>query len=304
MLFDSAKTNAQPIRLLIVLCLLSVMPGCFAFRKNAFDEGLMNSRSITYQGIHADQSGDSDKAEKLLANAVQACPRDEKARLRYAQILARRGSVDEAISHMTAAFQMSGKDPLIAMELAELYLQKDDLQTAEKAIDFVLNQNRKIARAWELKADLEKKRDHPSEALRHYLRAATIAGDDQTVHEKIGQLYFELGQFERALATYDVLLESYSEDAQPETIVLAKSRVMQELNRPFEAKALLASVANRKNASPAAIAQYGQALAQTGDVVTATLVLQSGLQNHPNNVRLASALKEVKSDSQPLSMIR
>ena len=72
--------------------------GCQMFRhQGPVSKSVAESRQLSQRGLGAMERGDVDAAEKLLGDAVKACPTDIDARRQYAEALWQSGQRDRAL---------------------------------------------------------------------------------------------------------------------------------------------------------------------------------------------------------------
>jgi Flp pilus assembly protein TadD len=132
--------------------LLLLLAGCRAFRyPKASDESIASARQLSLQGRAARDQGRWDQSETLYAEAVQQCPRDERARCGLAESLWQRGDQEQAVAHMEEAVRLSGHDPERLVQLGNMYLDRGELARAGAQADRAIAANRALASAWALR---------------------------------------------------------------------------------------------------------------------------------------------------------
>jgi tetratricopeptide (TPR) repeat protein len=203
-----------------------VRPACFALVlllggcrlpgwEGPVSRSLADCRRLSQQGMAALDRGEQEKAETLLAQAVNACPVDAEARRRYAEALWRRGAQKEAIAQLEAAGRVTPDDAALWTRMAEMQLAADQVasagQTAERALDL----DSKLPGAWAVRAGVRRAAGNPQEALADYLRALGYTPSDRAMLREVAELYRQLNQPERALHTLQNLAETYSPGEEP-----------------------------------------------------------------------------------------
>ena len=135
---------------------------------------LADCRRLSQQGMAALDRGEQEKAETLLAQAVNACPSMPKPAAATPRPSGGRGAQKEAIAQLDAASRVTPDDAALWARMAEMQLAADQVasagQTAERALDL----DSKLPGAWAVQAGVRRAAGKPQEALADYLRRAGL----------------------------------------------------------------------------------------------------------------------------------
>ena len=189
------------------------------------------------------QSGDWQRAESLLAQAVESCQIDPDARRNYAETLWHRGATREAVAQLEHAIQLSRHDPTLTMRAGELYLQLGDTAAARQKARETLQVSASVAAGWTLRGRVNAAEGHLREALADYHRSMSFGPLDADVLLETAQLYYRLGEPQRALSTLQQLIDTYPTGQTPPTVLHLEGLVLTQLRRYDEAVDRLAAAA-------------------------------------------------------------
>lgn len=288
----------------LTLSAIALLAGCRTMKSEKVSAEMIQARELTYSGIHAEQDGHLGRAENIFSRAVAMSPDDETARTRYAEALARRGSLDDAIKQMAEAHRISHGDPNISIRIGELHLRKGDLSQAMFSADSALGVNRKLAEAWALKGRVHAASDQTQQALENYLRALTCRPEFPEVRMEVARCYMLLGRHQRALSNLNIIAATYASGSEPQELLLLQSDAFTGMNRMHDSLEILAALAVRPEATAEIWFRYGQALAESGDTVNARLVLQNARGRYPEDPRIDASLARLNSIALPVSLNR
>ena len=108
--------------------------------------------ALSQQGMAALDRGEQEKAETLLAQAVNACPVDAEARRRYAEALWRRGAQKEALAQLDAAGRVTPDNAALWTRMAEMQVAADQVAAAGQSAARALELDPKLPGAWAVQA--------------------------------------------------------------------------------------------------------------------------------------------------------
>ena len=94
------------------------------------------------------ERGDVDAAEKLLGDAVKACPTDIDARRQYAEALWQSGQRDRALEQIEKCLSLSPDDTSLMVRAGEMQLSLGSLDKALHFADQSLDIDPHEPRAW------------------------------------------------------------------------------------------------------------------------------------------------------------
>jgi len=231
--------------LLFSIIALAVFPGCRMFVNNGRNQSLLTARQLSLRGTDAMQRGRGQDAELLFSQALANSSEDERAHWGYAKMLWQSGEKRKALEHMNEAFRLSGQNPDYAITLGEMHLDQNQYDAAKALSLDVLSVNRNHANAWALLGDVHRnQKDWPS-ALECYPHALLVRSDFPKAQYAIAEIYRKTGRPERALATLDHMVDLHASVLEDPEHLLLRGLTFADLQRPEEAKELLARCSER-----------------------------------------------------------
>ncbi len=275
------------VRLFLRACLAASaisVAGCrLPGQGGAVPASLAASRQLSRQGVAALERRQLDQAESLLAQAVQSCPVDVDARRNYAEALWHRGQRQQAIGQLEEAIKLAGDDASLQVRMAEMQLAAGRIhlarQHAEQALDF----DPKNSAAWAVRARTARTVGDWRAALADYHRAMAGAPDDRTILLDVAEVYRELNQPERALATLHRLADTYSPGEEPQQVLYLQGLAYMALGRATDAAETFALAAARDQPSPEVLYRLGQAELAAGRADEAAAAARRALAIDPEH---------------------
>ncbi|MFN5104013.1 MAG: tetratricopeptide repeat protein [Planctomycetota bacterium] len=233
------------VAMLFSIIALALFPGCRMFVSNARNQSLLTARQLSLRGTDAMQRGRGQDAELLFSQALANSSDDERAHWGYAKVLWQSGDKRKALEHMNEAFRLSGQNPDYAITLGEMHLDQNQYDAAKALSLDVLSVNRNHANAWALLGDVHRtQKDWPS-ALECYHHALLVRSDFPKAQYAIADIYRKTGKPERALATLDHMVDLHAAVSEESEHLLLRGLTFADLERPEEAKELLARCSER-----------------------------------------------------------
>lgn len=221
------------------------LTGCRMLVNNSRSQSLLTARQLSLRGTDAYQRGRQQDAELLFSQALSHSKLDERAHWGFAKVLWQSGDKRKALEHMNEAFRLSGSNPDYAIALGEMHLDQNQHESAKKLALDVLSVNRNHTNAWALLGDIHcDQRDWPS-ALECYHHALLLRSDFPKAQYAIADIYRKTGRSERALATLDHMVDLHAAVADEPEHLLLRGLTFADLDRPQEAKELLAKCSER-----------------------------------------------------------
>jgi tetratricopeptide (TPR) repeat protein len=134
----------------------------------------------------------------------------EHAGAHYAMgvVLTRLGELQSAQKELETAARLEPANPLPAMALAHLHLQRGDWDSALSSVELALKLQPGLAGARELKGDALLARGDESNAAAEYSAAAKLSPKSAGAHLKLGMLYQKNRQLDLAEAAYLKAIEA------------------------------------------------------------------------------------------------
>jgi len=258
--------------------------GCRAFRcQQVSDEAIALARQLSLQGMDAQQRGHWDEAETLFANAVIACPRDERARCGYAEALWHRGDRPEAMRHMEEAVRLSGHDPERMVQLGHMYREQGDLTRAGQQAERAIAANAQLSSAWALRGEVERASGERNEALASFHRALSLQPHFPPVQLAVAEIYMSEDRPQRALAVLQSLAASCPTGQAPTDLLVRQSLALRNLGRFSDAARMLAVAAERGRPSADLLCLLAQTQHQAGEDAAASATLAAALAQTPQH---------------------
>ncbi len=305
------RTLAQPLcsfwalRVLAVLVAGLATTGCRVFRcPKASDESIASARQLSLQGIAARGQGRWDQAEALFAQAVEQCPRDERARCDYADSLWLRGEQEQAVAHMEEGVRLSGHDPGRLVQLGNMYLTRGELPRAAAQADRAISANRNLASAWALRGKVHQAEGSRTEALASFHRALTLQQQYPEVQLALAEIYREQGRPQRALTTIQSLVDSLPADQVPIEVLVQQGLVLRQLGRHRDAAQSLAQVASRGNPPVELLYELGRSQLDAGDTAAARLAVNAAIAREPNHVGCLALADQLARSQGTMAVLR
>jgi tetratricopeptide (TPR) repeat protein len=211
----------------------------------ARNQSLVNARQLSLRGTDAFQRNRDQDAELLFSQALSESPQDERAHWGYASVLWKSGDKRKALEHMNEAFRLSGRNPDYAIQLGQMHLDLGQFDSAKALAIDVLAVNRNHNNAWALLGDVHRtQKDWPS-SLECYHHALLLRSDNPQVQFAVADIYRKTGRPERALATLDRMVDLHAAIVEDPEHLLLRGLTFTDLDRPKEAKELLAKCSER-----------------------------------------------------------
>jgi tetratricopeptide (TPR) repeat protein len=293
---ERASSTARRGAILLLLTMDST--GCRVFRcPKEPDDAIAAARQLSLQGMTARDHGRWDQAEALYAEAVQRCPRDERARCGYAESLWQRGEQALAVAHMEEAVRLSGHDPERLVQLGKMYLARGELARAGDQAERAIAANRQLASAWALRGQVLKAQGSKTAALASFHRALALEPRYPEVQLGLAEIYSLQGRPQRALATLQSLADSLPPDQIPLELLVQQGLALREMGRYQDAARSLAQAARRGEPTVDLLYELSRTQALAGDASAARLAVNAALARDPNHAGCL-ALREELATSQ------
>ncbi|MDD4266604.1 MAG: tetratricopeptide repeat protein [Pirellulales bacterium] len=230
--------------------MLSSQPGCQLWGREApISPATIVSRQLCRQGVAAMERACWQEAEPLLSKAVDVCPEDPDARHKFGRLLWARGSRAEAVAQLAEAIRLSPEDPSLRVAYGEMQMALGNLQSARESAESALDLKLDLAAAWALRGRIMHQAGHLRESLSDLHRAQCLASGDAEIEAEIANIYLEIGQPDRALATVQSLARRWAPPDEPAAILAIKGRSYLALGRHEDAVAQLSAAAQQGDRS-------------------------------------------------------
>lgn len=240
--------------------LVAGVPGChLTGRDGPVPRALAVSRQLSQRGVAAIEREDWDEAERLLSQAVRACPADVDARRHYASALWERGLRQKAIAQLEEANRLAGDDASLYALIAEMRLAMGDKELAWRNVQRAIDLDPKLATAWAVRARIALENGQTEQALADYHRAAGLAPEDRQVKLAIAELYRQRNQPQRALSVLQSLADSYSPGEEPAEVLHLEGLACMALGRYDDAVEHLVAACMRGGATTETLYRLAEA---------------------------------------------
>jgi tetratricopeptide (TPR) repeat protein len=292
------------LRRIAVLLLPLLALGCrLPFRDGPVPQAVANSRRLSQQGAAALDRGEQQKAEALLARAVEACPVDPEARQRYAESLWQRAARKEAVAQMEEACKLNAEDATLWARLGEMQLAEGKVEAARQDAERAIGLDPHLAAAWAVHGGVMQAAGRFPDALADYLRALNYAPKDRHLLLAVAEVHLRQRQPDRALQTMQTLTETYSPGETPPSTLAVLGQVYAFLGRYDEAAESFAAAA-RKNPTPDALCTLGEAELRAGRAAAAAAAARQALAIQPQHQPSRQLLNRIELAERPSSVLR
>lgn len=237
------------------------------------------------------EAGQWERAETLLAEAVEASPTDSDAHGNLAEVLWQKGDHHNAVIHMEAAVRLNPRHATTLVRDGEMLLAEGDVDRARQRADEALRLDPTLASAWTLRGRVYRKLGDTDHALADLQQAFSLARSDTTTVLEIAQIQYESGKTQQSLTTLHCLLDIYPPGEEPQQALWLEGLAYHSLGRYHEAVESLQAASSRGQPQPELLCQLARSEQMVGDHTGAANALRQALAldaNHePSRVLLA-----------------
>ena len=284
---DNRRGRRERMAIAAVGLVLLLQSGCRCFnydREGAVPAEVAACRHYAHLSIAALERGDVELAERLASQAVESYPQDTHARQTLAEALWRRGKTSAAIEQIDAARKIAPNDPVLLIQLGEMYLALDQWEAARDLAADALDANPDSPRAWLLRGDTLRAAGRTDEAIADYTRASGLAPHDPQILRRLAVATLARQQPQRALAYARVLVDQYAPGELPADALDLQGAILAELGRWNEAANVYAQAAALQ-ATPERFCRLAEAEMLSGQPSAARETLDRVLASHPQHVQ-------------------
>lgn len=254
-------------------------------------ESLTTCRELSRAGVTAMETGEIDRAQSLLAEAVASSPADVDARRNLAEVLWQTGALRDAAVQMEAAVRLDPRHAPTVIRAGEMLLAVGATEQARQRAEQAIRLDSNLAGGWALRGRLSRQRgdlDHALADMQHSLR---YAPQDGGALLEVAQIQFELGKPQRSLSTLHCLLDTYATGEEPQQVLWLEGLAYGSLGRQQEAVESLHAASLRGQPRPELLFQLAQAEQTIGERDRAANSLRRALaldeSHEPSRVMLA-----------------
>lgn len=224
-----------------------VMPGCAWVRAQAQRES-DDCQKLCSQADRAQESGQTDQADRLLNQALRKSPRDVEVQRQLAESLWNAGRQQEALSQMKRLSDEHSLDLRLAVILADWLASVGQYDQAMARLQPALMTEPIAPRALELKAEIETAQGSDEAALVTYQRLSHQEGSQAAALIQMGKIHLRRGQPDRAAPLFrTVLMHPRATSAQQQMAQWELGVAYAQSERWSDAVAQMAPVAPLRN---------------------------------------------------------
>jgi len=242
------------------------------------------------------RDGKSQRAVSLLTGAVDTCPTNVEARQGFAEALWQQGEQQEAIAQLEKAWNIDPGEPLVAIQLGELYLREGkpakSFAFAQAAIDLQPD----LASAWLLRAKSREMLNQPEQALADYQHALGLEPENSEVLFQIAKSYHRSHQRERSMAALHRLMSMHPPGEIPGDIEYLCGVVCQEQGHHAQAIEHLQMAAASGISTAELSSRLGESAIMVGNFPLAEKSANEALRHDPQNVAAAQLMQRLASE--------
>lgn len=278
----------SPPRALVHLVAVVLVPlaalGCRSMSgRGPMSRSVATCQQFAQQGRSAVERNDWEKAETLLAQAVQACGNDVESRRHYAETLWHRGATQEALAQLKEAQRLAPDDGSLIVRAGEMQLASGAIEEGRQAAERGLNLDPRCPAAWALHGRALQAAGDLRGALADYQRSLGYAPNNPEVLLDVAEVYRQLGQPERALVSLQNLLDHYAPGEEPQKAIYLQGLAYAALGRYNEAIASYTQANTRGSPTAEILCRLGEAQHQAGRAADARASLLQALTIDPQH---------------------
>lgn len=274
------------------VCWIVASSGCCLWRnQNPIKESVVESRQYVQQGVNALERKDLDEAERLLSQAVRACPDDAEAHCQYAELLWQRQRLDESLRQIEMATKIDPNDAEILIRAGELYRQASRWQQAQSYAERAIDLDPKSAEAWLLRGRVLYQAGQTRHALADVQRSLHYAPRSREALQLSAELYRKLDEPHRALVSLQALADTYSPGEEPQQLFIEEGLAYATLQRHADAAQALRQAQRRGPPTTDLLLLTCEAESAAGDATAAFRAAQQAVAMAPADPRCRELLQ-------------
>ncbi len=279
--------------------------GCLFWRNQTpVKEEVVAGRQCVQQGANALERRDLDEAERLLAQAVRACPDDAAAHRYYAELLRERGRTGDSLKQIVEAVEKAPTDGAILLRAAELHLVAGQLATAAAYAERAVDLDPKSPDVWAVRSRILRQSGDPRQALADAQRALRYDPRRRDMLHLSAELYRTLGDPHRALVNLQALADTYDPGEEPPQLYVDEALAYSPLARHDDAARVLREAQRRGPATPEIFALLCEAETAAGRPAAALQAAQQALALAPDDPRCRALVERTAANAAPEGPLR
>ncbi|MBZ0266060.1 tetratricopeptide repeat protein [bacterium] len=207
-------------------------------------------------------AGDHVNAVAAYDRVLQLSGPDVDIMVRQATLLTLLADYDRAITVYENLRSMRKKDHLIPFTIGSLYLQKEDLKTADSLFQIASSMAPGVSRYWSMQLQIAALENDTSKALNLVSQALTNVPDDLDLLSLAGNIYLRFDLFEDAEV---VMLEAVERDTTSNVHLINLGFLYHEMKQWEKAETIYKSAVERDPDDPQLLNNYAYLLAEKGE---------------------------------------
>lgn len=254
------------------------------------------SEALATEARHAEDRGETERAEQLLRRAVKSDPENCETRRELCEILIRKGSLEDAGVQLRRVIEQNPDDPRGYVQLAQTLYQRGKITDADLVLDLALDLDPNNADSLWLKGRIEEFRNRPEQALERYHRILQSSPEHVETRMRIAAIQLQYGHADQAAAMLRSVLDRQQlEPTQRVAATWQLGSAYAQAGRWTEAAGLLNSVAGQRPMR--ADDWYGLAFAnyRAGELGQAQRAAQFALQSQRDYAPAQKLLSQLSS---------
>ncbi len=244
------------------------------------------------------ETGQWNRAETLLAGAVEASPSDAEARRNLAEALWQQGSHRDAVVHMETAVRLDPRHAPTLVRSGEMLLMVGATEKAMQRAEEAIKLDATLAGGWALRGRVYRLQGELDRGLADMQQSLRFAPHDTGALLEVAQIQHEQGHPQRSLSTLHYLLDIYPPGEEPQQVLWLEGLAYDSLGRHQEAVESLHAASQRGEPRAELLFHLAQAEQASGQRDAATATLQRAIAldagHEPSRVMLAQ-LQEVET---------
>ncbi|MDR1346425.1 MAG: tetratricopeptide repeat protein [Bacteroidales bacterium] len=168
----------------------------------------LNANDARFHVLFADlyfAQRETDQAEELLQKAIALDPNNNEARLKLSELYYLLGMYDDCNTALDEAVKLKNHNPKAYLIRARCLKEQGDTTGYLRMLQLVLDQDPKETQAY-LELGLYYQQQHNPLGITYYQNALQVEPNNKNVNFNLAQFYNDLGDTERAIEQYKVLL--------------------------------------------------------------------------------------------------
>lgn len=291
---DSMTLAVRGLLCVALSSLLAVSSGCCLWRnQNPIKESIVESRQYVQQGVNALERKDLDEAERLLGQAVRACPDDAEAHCRYAELLWQRQRPEDSLRQIETATKIDPNDAEILIRAGELYLRAGRMPQAQSYAERAIDLEPKSAEAWLLRGRILQQSGQTRQALADVQRSLHYEPRSRDALQLSAELYRKLGEPHRALVSMQTLSDTYSPGEEPQQLFVEEGLTYAALGRHADAAYALRQAQRLGPPTAELLLLTCEAESAAGDPIAAFRAAQQAVAQAPEDPRCREVLQRM-----------